>query len=74
MTMLRPPELEEDIAAMVEGVRQGEHIAAHETVRLTKDDRRVDVSVAMSPIRDASGSIVALVVRHASFAGSDVRW
>src|SRR5262249_18302547 len=39
-------------------VRRGERIHQYETVRQTKDGRRVDVSINVTPVRDASGAIV----------------
>jgi PAS domain S-box-containing protein len=46
----------------------GERVAHHETVRRTKDGRRIDVSVAMSPLAGADGSIIgaAAVARDIS--------
>ncbi len=39
-------------------VRSGERIEHFETVRVAKDGRRLDISLAVSPIRDGSGAIV----------------
>jgi PAS domain S-box-containing protein len=39
-------------------VRTGRGIEHHETVRLTKEGKRVDVSVTISPLRDWTGHIV----------------
>ena len=36
----------------------GDYIEHYETVRLTKDGRRLDVSLSISPIKDASGRII----------------
>jgi len=36
----------------------GERVEAFETVRVTRDGRLIDVSVAVSPIRDADGNVV----------------
>lgn len=46
----------------------GQRAAAHETVRLAKDGRRIDVSVSASPMRDAAGEVagVALIYRDIS--------
>ena len=38
----------------------GEHIAHFETVRVRKNGERVDVSVSVGPVRDASGAIVGI--------------
>jgi PAS domain S-box-containing protein len=50
------PSAEED--EILQNIRRGERIEHCETVRLTKDGRLVDVSLTVSPIRDASGRII----------------
>ena len=40
-------------------VSRGERVTHHETVRVRKDGMRVDVSLSVSPVRDAAGRIVA---------------
>ncbi len=44
------------ISDMAQRLRDGELVEAYETVRVRKDGRRVDVSVSISPIRDAAGA------------------
>lgn len=39
---------------------RGESVANHETIRLTKSGHSVDVSITVSPIRDAGGNITAV--------------
>jgi two-component system sensor histidine kinase UhpB len=46
---------EEDVLARL---RRGEKIDHFETIRQTKDGRRIPISLTVSPIRDASGRIV----------------
>jgi PAS domain S-box-containing protein len=46
---------EDDVLARL---RRGERVDHFETVRRTKDGRLVDVSITVSPIRDAAGRIV----------------
>jgi PAS domain S-box-containing protein len=55
---LMPPErqLEED--DILARLRRGERTEHFETVRIAKDGRRLDVSVTISPLRNATGSIV----------------
>src|ERR1019366_1813338 len=58
LARLIPPGIgagEDGILAVVRG---GGWMAPYETVRLTKDGRPVDVSLSVSPIKDASGRIV----------------
>ena len=52
-----PPEDRPQIAANRKRIIQGETLA-HEAVRITKDGRRIDVSLGMSPIKDHRGNIV----------------
>ena len=43
---------------ILERLRRGEHIDNFETVRRTKEGRLLDVSVTISPLRDAHGTII----------------
>jgi PAS domain S-box-containing protein len=67
ITALVPPEKREEIAQILNKVRRGERIDHYESVRITKDHRRLNVSVTISPIRDGSGKIVG-----ASAIGRDI--
>lgn len=58
ITMLLPPELEDDENRILERLKTGDHIQHYETVRLTKAGKRVNVSLSVSPIRDLTGGIV----------------
>jgi PAS domain S-box-containing protein len=53
-----PPELHGDEAIILDNIRNGRSIEHFETVRLTKAGERIDVSLAISPLRDESGQIV----------------
>src|SRR5688572_20522190 len=55
---LIPPELHGEETTILERQRRGERIEHYETVRVTKDGRQIDVSLTVSPIRDASGAVV----------------
>ncbi len=54
--ILVPKDHPEEIRRILERVRRGESVEHYESVRLTKDGRQLDVSVRISPIRDASGN------------------
>ena len=57
MTMI-PPELQHEEVDIMRRLRNDERIDHFETYRLAKDGRRVDVSLTISPIRDATGKLV----------------
>jgi PAS domain S-box-containing protein len=57
--ILIPPEAQAEEDQILARIRRGERVHHFETVRLTKDRRRVDVSLTISPVRDASGAVVA---------------
>ena len=58
IAMLIPPELQDEENQILERLRAGGHIEHYETIRVTKEGRKVDVSLTISPIRDWSGKIV----------------
>ena len=55
---LVPQELHPEEAGILGKIRAGERIEHYETVRLTKDKRRLNVSLTISPLRDSSGAVV----------------
>jgi PAS domain S-box-containing protein len=60
VVILRPPEAATDISGSIRRVWQGEDVAEEEAVRLTRDGRRILVSITLFPIRNAHGEIVAI--------------
>jgi PAS domain S-box-containing protein len=57
-TVLVPPERSGEVERILATIAQGESVERHETLRLTKDGRTIDVSLTVSPIRDSSGRVV----------------
>ena len=55
---LIPPERQAEEDEILEKLRAGVQIEHYETVRLTKDGRRIDVSLSISPVKDSAGRIV----------------
>jgi len=55
---LLPPDRQAEEAEILERVHQGESVEHFETQRQTKDGRRIDVSLTISPIKDAGGQII----------------
>jgi PAS domain S-box-containing protein len=58
ISMIVPRELGHEVTEILDHLRRGERVEHFETVRLAKDGRRIDVSVTVSPIRDARDLIV----------------
>src|SRR5205823_4188671 len=57
VSLLVPPEAEDEARATMERIRRGERVA-YEAVRLRKDGTRIDVAVTVSPVRDPLGRIL----------------
>ena len=62
-----PPERVDEMRAILEQIGQGQSVDHRETERITKDGRRIKISVTVSPIRDGDGHIIG-----ASKIGRDI--
>ena len=58
ISLLAPKDRQDEIPRILEKLRRGERVEPLETVRVTKDGRRLEVSISVSPIRDTDGAIV----------------
>jgi PAS domain S-box-containing protein len=58
VTILIPPDRQNEEPMILERIRRGERIDHYETVRQRKDGSLIDVSLTVSPIRDRTGKIV----------------
>jgi PAS domain S-box-containing protein len=58
ISILFPDDRLGEEAAILEKIRRGESVDHFETIRRRKDGRLIDVSVTISPIRDAQGNIM----------------
>jgi len=56
--LIMPPERYDEEPKIIEQLSRGERIDHFETVRLRKDGTRIEVSLSVSPIRDAQGRII----------------
>jgi PAS domain S-box-containing protein len=58
ITVIIPPDRVAEEDTVLAGLRRGERAADFDTVRRTKDGRLIDVSITVSPIRDAEDRVV----------------
>jgi PAS domain S-box-containing protein len=55
--LLVPSDRPDEMPELLTKIRHGERVTGHETVRIRKDGRRVDVSLTISPVFDAAGNV-----------------
>jgi PAS domain S-box-containing protein len=55
-----PPEKREELAGILDRLRAGERVESLETVRMHRDGRRIDVSLMVSPVKDADGRVIGV--------------
>ena len=58
ITILFPPELLHEESRIGERLKTGERIEHYETIRVNKAGKRLNVSLSISPIKDATGRLV----------------
>jgi PAS domain S-box-containing protein len=58
ITILAVPGHIDEMSTILDQIKRGQRIQHYETVRQTKDGRRVDISLTVSPIVDSQGRIV----------------
>jgi PAS domain S-box-containing protein len=58
ITLIVPPERLDEEQEILARLARGERIDHFETVRIAKDGRRIDISLTVSPIRNAEGHII----------------
>jgi diguanylate cyclase (GGDEF)-like protein/PAS domain S-box-containing protein len=58
ISILTPPDRPDEIPQILAQLRRGEHFDHYETARIRRDGRSVPVSLTVSPIHDAAGTVV----------------
>jgi PAS domain S-box-containing protein len=58
VTVLLPPDRLTEETEILARLRRGERVDHFETVRIAKDGHPIDLSLTISPVRDASGEII----------------
>ena len=62
ISILVPPNRQDELPEILEKIRKGETIRHYETKRLCKDRKLIDVSITVSPIKEANGNITGASV------------
>jgi PAS domain S-box-containing protein len=58
LSAIVPQELRDEVAGILEKVKNGGGIMHHETERIRKDGKRITVSLTVSPIIDSNGTVL----------------
>lgn len=58
LSLLVPVDRPDEMPELLERIRRGEQIKRYETVRVRKDGVHLQISLTVSPLRDASGRVV----------------
>jgi PAS domain S-box-containing protein len=58
ITLIIPPDRQDEEPAIMKRLRRGERIEHFQTIRVSKYGRLIDISLAISPVRNAAGRIV----------------
>ncbi len=58
VSLIVPPEHTDEVPSILRRIKRGESVDHYETVRVKRDGQRIDVSLTVSPIKDAAGEIV----------------
>jgi two-component system, LuxR family, sensor kinase FixL len=65
VSLIVPPDRADEVSTVLAQMRRGESVEHIETVRRHKDGHPIDISMSVSPIKDASGTITgALSIAH----------
>jgi PAS domain S-box-containing protein len=62
ISILAPSDRKDEIPEILQRIVGGENVEHFESARITKDGRQLDVSISVSPLRDAIGDIVGASV------------
>ncbi len=60
VSIIVPPDRERELGQIFEKLKRGEFVRPFETVRVRKDGQLIDVSIAVSPVKDPSGKIAGV--------------
>ncbi|MGO8943378.1 MAG: PAS domain S-box protein [Syntrophobacteraceae bacterium] len=58
VSILLPSDLPGDVSNILDRIRRGEQVEHYQTTRISKDGKKVHISLTVSPILDATGRII----------------
>ena len=58
ISILIPPDRQDEEPEILNRIRQGDHVPSYETVRMRKDGSLLDVSLTVSPLKDTRGKVI----------------
>src|SRR5207253_8405212 len=58
ITILIPADRQEETGVIIERIRSGDRVEHYETVRQRKDGSLIDISLTISPVKNAQGKII----------------
>src|SRR6266403_2818752 len=58
ITILIPPDRQKEEESIIERIRRGQRVEHYETVRQRKNGGLIDISLSVSPVRDAQGKVI----------------
>ena len=75
ISVLIPADQPDELVDIMARLTRGERVEHYETVRVTKDGRRLDVSLSISPVKDAAGQVVgaSTIARDITARKQDIR-
>ena len=62
ISLLAPPDRADEISEILKQIIAGESVEHRESIRVTKDGRHLNVSISVSPLRNAIGEVVGASV------------
>ena len=60
ITVLFPPDRLDEEPKILDQIRRGQRVDHFETIRVRKDGSELDVSVTISPVKDATGTVIGV--------------
>jgi PAS domain S-box-containing protein len=60
LSILIPPEQQDDLTCILKKISRGEHIKRYETIHIRKDDNRIEISLVISPINSIDGKVTGI--------------